>query len=113
MAHGSCNTRFLENAEFSNITGCGCSAEGKYKVGEAYNGRFGKAFKLYGLEHTNFNAYKRYIVLHGYTCVPNEEVYPAPICNSLGCPMVSYQFLENLATIIEGSKKPVLLWVYN
>lgn len=113
VAHGSCNKRFLEAAQFSNEPQCGCSADGKYKVGEIYKGRFGKAFKLYGLDNTNNNAYQRYIVLHAYSCVPDEEVYPRPICNSLGCPMVSYQFLAMLTTIIEETEKPILLWIYN
>lgn len=113
VAHGSCRQRFLETARFSNAVGCGCSAAGRYKVGGAYGGRFGKAFKLHGLDSTNANAFERNIVLHAYRCVPDEEVYPYPICNSLGCTMVSYRFLATAARFIEGEKKPVLLWLYN
>lgn len=113
VAHGSCRQRFLAEAQFSNAVGCGCSAAGRYKVGGSYGGRFGKAFKLVGLDSTNYNAYQRNIVLHAYSCVPDEEVYPYPICNSLGCTMVSYKFLATAAGFIEAEKKPVLLWVYN
>ena len=112
VAHGSCNNRFLETPQFSNTPECGCSAAGKYKIGNAYEGRFGKAFKLHGLDSTNFNAYGRYIVLHAYSCVPDEEVHPQPICNSLGCPMVSYLFLTTLTALIENTQKPILLWIY-
>lgn len=73
---------------------------------------FGKAYKLHGLDSSNANAFQRLIVLHGYHAVPDEEVHPFPIVNSLGCPMVSYRFLEKLSAIIEEEKKPLLLWMY-
>ena len=111
VAHGSCNTNYLETARYSNTVSKGCSSLGKYRVGNAYKGRFGRAFKLFGLDSTNSNAFRRYVVLHGYSCVPDEEVFPDPVCNSLGCPMVSYKFLATLETFINKSNKPVLLWV--
>jgi hypothetical protein len=112
VAHGSCNTAFLESAEFSDLPGCGCSAEGKYKIGYAYNGRFGKAFKLFGLDSTNKSSFERYIVFHSYSCVPDHEVYPEPICNSLGCAMVSLAFLDKAAGYIESSPRPILLYIF-
>jgi hypothetical protein len=112
VAHGSCNTSFLTKAQFSNQPGCGCSAKGKYKVGYKYAGRFGTAYKLYGLDSTNSNAYNRYIVLHSYYLVPDKETAPMPICNSLGCAMVSPNFIKQLAVKIDASKKPVLLWMF-
>lgn len=65
------------------------------------------------LDSSNSNAFQRTIVLHAYDCVPDEEVYPQPICNSLGCPMVSYKFLEELTSIIAKSRTPILLWIFN
>ncbi len=112
VAHGSCNYSFLETAKFSNEPGCGCSALGKYKVGYKYQGRFGMAYKLYGLDSSNSNAFERNIVLHSYYLVPDKEVNPLPICNSLGCAMVSPNYLKVLAAKIDASKKPVLLWVF-
>jgi hypothetical protein len=44
VAHGSCNEYYLSKAKFSNKVGCGCSAYGRYKLGNSYPGRFGKAF---------------------------------------------------------------------
>ena len=111
VAHGSCNTDFLENAQFSNQPGCGRSAKGKYKIGYKYKGRFGTAYKLHGLDSTNSNAYDRAIVLHSYYLVPNRETAPLPICNSLGCAMVSPNFMKQLAVTIDASKKPLLLWM--
>jgi hypothetical protein len=110
VTHGSCNARYLSEASFSNEQGCGCSSMGKYKVGSFYKGRFGDAYKLYGLDSTNSNAYNRYIVLHSHSCVPDNEIYPSQICNSQGCTTVSPSFLKELETVIAKKKKPILMW---
>ncbi len=112
VAHGSCKETFLSEAKFSNAPGCGCSSIGKYKVGERYRGQYGKSYKLYGLENTNSNAYRRAVVLHGFNCVPDDEIYPKDVCNSLGCAMVSPAFFNKLASIIDGSGKSIVLWIY-
>jgi hypothetical protein len=112
VAHGSCNQTFLSRPRFSNAAGCGCSSLGKYKVGEFYRGQYGKSFRLYGLDNCNSNAYKRAVVIHGYDCVPDEEIYPRVLCNSLGCVMVSYKFFDRLTSLIKESGKPILLWIY-
>jgi hypothetical protein len=113
VAHGVCGIFFSATAGFSNAPGFGCSSLGKYKIGNKYKGRFGTAYKLYGLDSTNSNAFKRNVVLHSYYEVPDNEIYPAHVCNSQGCPMVSATFLKTLAHIIDTSKKPVLLWIVN
>jgi L,D-transpeptidase-like protein len=112
VSHGSCKEGFLTNAKFSNVPGCGCSSLGKYEVGEKYRGEYGISYKLYGLDNTNSNAYRRAVVLHGFSCIPDDEIYPKPICNSFGCPMVSASFFSKLAYIIDRSKKPIILWIY-
>jgi hypothetical protein len=112
VTHGNCNQYWLEGRKYGNEIGCGCTSLGKYKIGNSYYGRFGLAFKLYGLEKTNSNAFKRCVVLHSHSCVPDKEI-AEEICQSNGCPTVSPQFLEQLTTIIKNSKKPVLLWIYD
>jgi hypothetical protein len=113
VAHGSCDEYFLKQARFSNTPGCGCTSIGIYKVGYAYHGEYGKAYKLYGLENSNSNAFRRGIVLHAYRAVPDEECYPKSIYNSSGCPIVSVMFLRKLSSILDKSNKSVLLWVFN
>jgi len=113
VAHGSCDAGFQTDARFSNIVSSGCSSLGKYMIGTSYKGVFGLAYKLYGLDSLNSHAYQRNIVLHSYDCVPEQETDPIPICNSRGCPMVSPGFLNQLAVIIEKSKKPMLLWIFD
>ncbi|MBC7851445.1 MAG: murein L,D-transpeptidase catalytic domain family protein [Chitinophagaceae bacterium] len=113
VTHGRCNKNWLVGRRYSNEPGCGCSSLGKYKIGKSYMGKFGLAYKLHGLESTNSNAYKRYVVLHSHGCVPEGEVNPAPICQSDGCPTVSPAFFDKLAKIINHSKKPILLWIFD
>lgn len=112
VAHGSGNSKFSQTPTFSNKISSGCTSLGKYKISYQYKGKFGKAYKLNGLDSSNSNAFERNVVLHAYSCVPNNEPYPLPICNSLGCPMVSYTFLEALHPIITKSKQPILLYIY-
>ena len=113
VAHGSCNEYYLSDAKFNNKVGCGCSAYGRYRIGNSYSGRFGKAYKLYGLDTSNNNAFERNIVLHAYDCVPDKATYPQPICNSLGCTMVSYSFLKTVSSYVDKTKKPLVLWMLN
>jgi hypothetical protein len=112
VTHGNPNQYWLEGRKYDNTIGCGCTSLGKYKVGRSYNGRFGLAYKLYGLEKTNNNAFERFIVLHAHECVPETKVEDE-ICQSNGCPTVSSGFLQYLKPIIERSSKPVLLWIYD
>ncbi len=111
VTHGRCNERWLVGRKYGNEPGCGCTSLGKYKIGNAYNGRFGLAYKLHGLESSNNKAFERFVVLHAHECVPEEEVW-SEICQSDGCPTVSPGFLQQLKTIINKSKQPVLLWIY-
>ena len=95
VSHGACNSKGLVVRQYGNSMGCGCTSQGKYKIGTAYKGKYGLAYKLHGLDATNNNAFKRLIVMHAHYCVPNEEVSPEPICQSDGCPMVSETLLKS------------------
>jgi hypothetical protein len=110
VAHGNCNRYWLEGRKYGNEIGCGCTSLGKYKIGSSYYGRFGLAFKLYGLDKTNSNAFKRYVVLHSHSCIPETEV-DEEVCQSNGCPMVSPHFLKQLELIIKHATRLVLLWI--
>ena len=112
VTHGRCNKTWLTGRQFGNKIGCGCTSLGKYKIGKPYRGKFGLAYKLYGLDSTNSNAFNRFVVLHSHECVPENQVDPFPICQSDGCPTVSPGFLKKLAAVINASQQPVLLWIY-
>ncbi len=111
VAHGSGSER-VDTAYFSNEPGSNCTSLGKYKIGNSYNGKFGLAYKLYGLDKTNDNAFNRFVVLHAHSCIPEAEVYPVSICESWGCPTVSPAFLQALKKYIDPSEKPILLNIY-
>ncbi|BAV05828.1 L,D-transpeptidase catalytic domain [Filimonas lacunae] len=112
VAHGRCNENWLEGRKYSNVNGSGCTSLGRYKIGKPYHGQWGLAYKLYGLDATNSNAFNRYVVLHSHTCVPANEVAPDDICQSDGCPTVAPAFLAKLAKKLDASSKPVLLYIY-
>ncbi len=111
VAHGNCFEYWLEGRRYSNVVGSGCTSLGKYKIGSSYNGKFGYSYKLHGLDSSNNNAFERTVVLHSHSCVPGTEV-TNEICQSNGCPTVAPDFLQQLKLLINHSKKPVLLWIY-
>jgi hypothetical protein len=111
VTHGRCNENWLEGRRYGNTVGCGCTSLGRYKVGYSYQGRFGLAYKLYGLDTSNNKAFDRFVVLHSHECVP-EKAIADDICQSDGCPTVSPGFLQYLKPLIDRSSKPVLLWIY-
>lgn len=112
VTHGKGSENESGTLFFSNKPNSNCTSLGKYKIGKSYNGKFGLSYKLMGMDKTNSKAFDRSVVLHSYCGVPNDEVYPAPICVSEGCPTVSPEFLTQLKKYIDGSRKPILLWIY-
>ncbi len=112
VTHGSGSQHNSDDLVFSNVSNSYCTSLGRYKIGKSYTGAFGLAYKLYGLEDSNDNAFNRCVVLHGHGCVPNDEVYPSSICLSLGCPTVSPDFLSKLQEYLDNSRSPVMLWIY-
>jgi hypothetical protein len=112
VTHGGGKNNSGNDIQFSNVPNSLCSSLGKYKIGGSYTGKFGLAFKLYGLDASNSKAFDRFVVLHSHSCVPNEETAPFPICESWGCPTVALAFLTQLKTYIDKSGKPILLNIY-
>lgn len=109
VTHGSGSVNDGNTIKFSNVAGSNCSSLGKYRIGKPYEGKFGLAYKLYGLDNTNSKAFERFVVLHAHSCVPGSEVYPLTICESWGCPTVSPGFLQSLKKYIDDSENPILL----
>ena len=112
VAHGSgSELSDRDSLIFSNTPNSYMTSLGFYKIGAAYTGNFGRSYKLHGLQASNNKALERAVVLHRYSCVPDEE-QASPICNSLGCPMVSERFFETLDGYIRKAVKPVLMYIY-
>ena len=112
VAHGlGSETGIQGKLKFSNTNNSLATSLGKYYISNSYIGRFGKAYKLYGLDKTNSNAFDRAIVLHKYFDVPYKEQTEC-ICNSYGCPMVNEKYFKRIEEIIDNSKTNILLVIY-
>ena len=112
VSHGLGSETDVEGElKFSNENRSFCTSLGKYSIGKHYNGIYGKAYKLYGLDATNSNAFKRNIVLHQFESIPDQEQEQF-ICKSLGCPMVNELFFDRIGELIDDSKTKIILSIY-
>lgn len=103
------------NPGFSNEDGSHLSSLEKYKLeGRGYS-EWGINVKylMHGLEETNSNALKRYIVFHSWNLMSDEEVFPKGSPEGWGCPTVSNKAMKEIDPMIQKSGKPVLMWIYN
>ncbi|MBK5720324.1 murein L,D-transpeptidase catalytic domain family protein [Dysgonomonas sp. Marseille-P4677] len=102
---------------FSNVEGSYCSSLGKYKTGAHSYSNWGinVHYKLHGLDKTNSNAFKRWVVLHSHTPISESEIYPnhLPLGWSQGCPVINDNIMRKIDVMLRETKKPVLLWIYN
>lgn len=112
VAHGcGSETGIKGELKFSNEPNSNSTSLGRYSVEKSYNGIFGKAFRLNGMDESNSNAFKRAIVLHQYSAVPYEE-QEYYIARSHGCPMVNEVFFKRLEKVIESSDAKIMMYVY-
>jgi len=112
VAHGSGSVvKGTNELTFSNTENSYQSSLGKYEIGSSYIGKFGKAYRLKGLDKTNSNALKRAIVLHPYYCISDVETKELA-CLGLGCPMLSPNFFKVAEKYIDASKKPIILYAF-
>ncbi|MFL9833416.1 murein L,D-transpeptidase catalytic domain-containing protein [Chryseobacterium terrae] len=104
-----------DNPEFSNEDGSHLSALGKYKLGERGRSDWGINVKylMHGLEKSNNNALKRFIVFHSWELMSDEEIYPKGSPEGWGCPTISNNAMKELDPIIQNAGKPLLMWIYN
>lgn len=118
VTHGSCdvatsNETKWEKAKFGSANNSHCSSKGKYKIGKRDSSSWGIKIKywLHGLEKSNENSVERVVVLHSWTAVSDNEIYPRYSPLSWGCPAVSDDFMRILDEKLKKSEKPVLLWI--
>ena len=104
-----------DKPSFSNIDGSHLSSLGKYKIGRRAYSDWGIHIKyvMHGLEATNSNAQSRYIVFHSWEKVPEKEVYPDGTAEGWGCPTISNSNMKIIDPMLQATKKPVLMWIYN
>lgn len=104
-----------DNPTFSNEDGSHLSSLGKYKLSGRGHSDWGINVKylMQGLEETNNNALKRFIVFHSWNLMSDNETYPKGSPEGWGCPTISNNAMRKLDPIIQKSQKPVLMWIYN
>ena len=114
-AHGNGGGSTAFKPVFSNKVNSNCTSLGKYKLGIRSYSRWGinVHYKMHGLDSTNSNAYKRIVVLHSYSPVPEYEIYPYGLHGvSLGCPVIADLTMIEIDNLIKSGQKNMLLWIY-
>jgi hypothetical protein len=116
-AHGYGGSSTPGRPEYSNTEGSYCSSPGRYRTGISSYSRWGIHihYKLHGLEPTNSNAFRRIVVLHSHTPVPDVEIYPLhlPLGYSAGCPVVPDAMMRRVDELLKNSDKSFLLWIFD
>lgn len=104
-----------QKPSFSNVDGSHLSSLGKYKIGQRGHSDWGIGVKylLHGLDSTNSNALARYVVLHGWDKMSEDEIYPEGSPEGWGCPTVSNSDMRRLDSVLTSLSGNVLLWMYN
>lgn len=98
-------------AECSNAEGSHLSSEGRALVAERYEGRYGVAYRMDGLDESNSALRERCIVLHGWQYTTSFPIYPLPTAGSWGCPVLSRKAMRIVDEILQREQK-VVLWAF-
>ncbi len=103
VAHGRNSGNEYAKA-FSNTSNSFKSSIGFFLTGDIYNGKHETSLKLFGIERKyNSNAFERGIVIHGANYVSESYINENQrLGRSLGCPAVSENVINDLATTISN-----------
>lgn len=120
VGHGCGNNQWSsdeskDHPKFSNEDGSHLSSLGKYKIqGRGYSDwGIHVKYLMHGLEKTNSNALQRFIVFHSWNLMSDEEIFPKGSPEGWGCPTISNNAMKEIDPMLQKSKKPVLMWIYN
>lgn len=95
-------------AEFSNNEGSHLSSLGRALVAERYEGRYGVAYRLDGLDESNSNLRPRCVVLHGWEYTTSYPIWPRAMVGSHGCPVLSRAMMQSLDEILQSRQRVVI-----
>lgn len=98
-------------ARTSNTDGSHLSSEGHALLGERYQGRYGTAYRMDGLDESNSALRPRCVVLHGWRYTPAFPIWPLPAVGSWGCPVVARRSMTTLDRALRDESR-VVLWAY-
>lgn len=111
VSHGSGSERSHVRsayARFSNEDGSHLSSLGRAVVAERYEGRYGVAYRLDGLEATNSNLRSRCVVLHGWEYTTSYPIWPRATVGSFGCPVLSRRMMARVDELLRQEKGVIL-----
>ena len=111
VSHGSGSERSHVRsayARFSNEDGSHLSSLGRAVVAERYEGCYGVAYRLDGLEATNSNIRSRYVVLHGWEHTTSYPIWPRATVGSFGCPVLSRRMMARVDELLQREKGVIL-----
>jgi hypothetical protein len=91
---------------FSNTPNSLMTSLGFYLVAEAYDGKWGRAARMDGLQESNSNARERAIVMHGANYVDGSR---DKMGRTWGCPAVELKWIDTLVRRLTGRS---LLYAY-
>lgn len=110
VSHGL-NSGRLDTTFFSNKNKSKATSLGVFQTKNSYNGRYGLAVRLTGLEKSfNDNAYDRALVIHPAWYVSEDFIQKyGRLGRSWGCPAVPYNMIKQ---VINTIKNQTLLVIY-
>ena len=111
VSHGSGSQKSHQRsayARLSNLDGSHLSSLGRALVAERYEGRYGVAYRLDGLDDTNSNLRNRFVVLHGWEHTTSFPIFPLATVGSFGCPVLSRKMMAKVDSLIRDESKVVL-----
>ena len=95
-------------ARISNEDGSHLSSLGRALVAERYEGRYGVAYRLDGLDATNSNLRPRCVVLHGWEYTTSFPIWPIATVGSFGCPVLSRRMMCRVDKLLQQHDRVVL-----
>ncbi|MBR4870733.1 MAG: murein L,D-transpeptidase catalytic domain family protein [Alistipes sp.] len=95
-------------ARFSNEDGSHLSSLGRAVVAERYEGRYGVAYRLDGLDATNTNLRSRCVVLHGWEHTTSYPIWPRATVGSFGCPVLSRRMMARVDELLQREKGVII-----
>jgi hypothetical protein len=111
VSHGSGSQRSHRRsayARLSNEDGSHLSSVGRALVAERYEGSYGIAYRLDGLESTNSNLRSRCVVLHGWSYTTTLPIFPIPTVGSFGCPVLSKSVMARVDELLRNQSRVIL-----
>ncbi|MBQ8493046.1 MAG: murein L,D-transpeptidase catalytic domain family protein [Alistipes sp.] len=111
VSHGSGSERSHQRSAYactSNDDGSHLSSVGRALVAERYEGSYGVAYRLDGLDATNSNLRSRCVVLHGWEHTTSRPIWPLATVGSFGCPVLSRRMMAAVDELLKAESRVVI-----